>query len=541
MSRRIGDALLDLGAAKRFGGYSAWQRSMLFDQQRQRELMAATPQETAEQIGSLSHFIRRVAPRFEFYRHVDVLVERLQQVADGDLKRLIIQAPPRHGKSQLTSRLFPAYFLRRHPERWVGLASYGAELADSLSREARQFFTEDGGPIDPASRAVNRWGTLERGGMWAVGVAGATTGRGGHLLVVDDPVKDAAQADSAGYKAAMKDWWDATFSTRLEPGGAIVVIQTRWSLDDLTGFLLEKEDEALDNGAEPERWHVVDLAAIAIDPAEATPLPVSCTREPDWREPGEALCPERYPIEQLQKTRGTMAARWWQALYQQQPTMAGGSLFQRDWFRYYDPAQIDQSQIVRTLASLDCTFKGNSGSDYVALTVWSQTPGGMYLRDVVNQRLGFIDTIAMLQAVWRRWQFSELLVEDAANGPAVIDTLGRESSGYLIRSVRPLGGKEARANAAAPWYEQGRVWHPSGAAWLQPYEDQLLGFPGAAHDDMVDATTQALNYVSGTGPMRVTTASWSRASESVVDDKPGDQIPQGPVAPRKPSPPPGFR
>lgn len=541
MSRRLGDALLDLGAAKRFGGYSAWQRSMLLDQQRQRELMAATPEETAEQIGGLAQFIRRVAPRFEFYRHVDVLVERLQQVADGEIKRLIIQAPPRHGKSQLTSRLFPAYYLRRHPERWVGLASYGAELADSLSREARQFFTEDGGPIDPASRAVNRWGTLSRGGMWAVGVAGATTGRGGHLLIVDDPVKDGAQADSAGYKAAMKDWWDATFSTRLEPGGSMVIIQTRWSLDDLTGFLLEKEEQALDNNAEPERWHVVDLAAIAIPEAEYTPLPACCTREPDWREAGEALCPERYPIQQLEKTRGTMAGRWWQALYQQQPTVAGGNLISREWFRYYDPQQLDESQIVRNLASIDCTFKGNSGSDFVAITVWSQTPAGMYLREVVNQRLGFVDTLALLQSVWRRWKFGELLVEDAANGPAVIDTLSRESSGYLIRAVRPLGGKEARANAALPWYEQGRVWHPTTAGWLQTYEDQLLGFPGAAHDDMVDSTTQALNYVSGTGPMRVSTVSWGRGNEAYTDPKPGDQVPQGPIAPRKPPPAPGFR
>jgi predicted phage terminase large subunit-like protein len=541
VSRRLGDALLDLGAAKRFGGYSAWQRCQALEQQRQRHQLALTPEQNAEQVGSLAQFIRRVSPRFEFYRHVDVLVERLQAVADGQIKRLIIQAPPRHGKSQLTSRLFPAYFLRRHPERWVGLASYGAELADSLSREARQFFTEDGGPIDPASRAVNRWGTLDRGGMWAVGVAGAATGKGFHLGVIDDPVKDANQADSAGYKAAMKDWWDAVYSTRLEPGGAMVVIQTRWALDDLTGFLLSKEDEALDRGSEPERWHVIDLAAIALPQAEYTPLPASCTREPDWRQPGEALCPERYPIEQLRKTEGTMATRWWQALYQQQPTVAGGNLFQREWFRYYDPAQIDQSQIVRTLASLDCTFKSTSGSDFVALTIWSQCADGMFLRDVINQRLGFIDTLALLATVWHRWHFGELLVEDAANGPAVIDTLSRESSGYLIRSVRPLGGKEARANAAAPWYEQGRVWHPTGAGWLQPYEDQLLGFPGAAHDDMVDSTTQVLNYVSGTGPMRVTTASWGRGSEHYTDPKPGDLIPQGPIAPRRPPQAPGFR
>lgn len=538
---RMADALLDLGAARRFGGYPGLQRAQERDWERQRRAAMQTPEKRAAEVGSLESFIRRVSPRFEFYRHVHVLVGLLQAVADGELTRLIIQAPPRHGKSQLTSRLFPGYYLRRHPERWVGLASYGAELADSLSREARQFFTEDGGPIDPASRAVNRWGTLDRGGMWAVGVAGATTGRGGHCLIVDDPVKDAAQADSAGYKAAMQDWWDATFSTRLEPGGAIVVIQTRWSLDDLTGFLLEKEDQTLDAGSEPERWHVVDLAAIATDPSEAMPLPSSCTREPDWRQPGEALCPERYPIEQLSKTRGNMAARWWLALYQQRPTAAGGTLFMRDWFRYYEPQTLDDSQIIRTIASIDCTFKGLSGSDYVAITVWSQAQAGMYLRDVVNLRLGFIETISTLHSVWYRWKFSELLVEDAANGPAVIDTLSRETTGYIIRSVRPLGGKEARANAAAPWYEQGKVWHPTGASWLQTYEDQLLGFPGAAHDDLVDSTTQVLNYVSGTGPMRVTTATWGRASEHYEDPKPGDMVPQGPIMPKNRPPSPGFR
>lgn len=540
MSRRLGDALLDLGAAKRFGGYSKWQRCLALEEQQRRMVLAKTPEETAAEVGTFRQFIRRVAPRFEFYRHVDVLVDRLQQVADGQLNRLIVMEPPRHGKSQLTSRLFPAYFLRRHPERWVGLASYGAELADSLSREARQFFMEDGGPIDPASRAVNRWGTLDRGGMWAVGVAGGATGKGYHLGLVDDPVKDAGQADSPGYKAAVKDWWDSVFSTRLEPGGAIVIIQTRWALDDLTGFLLQKEEEALDNGSEPERWHVIDLAAIALPEAEYTPLPISCTREHDWRQPGEALCPERYPIQDLEKRRGTMAARLWQALYQQQPTVAGGTLFQRGWFRYYDPQQFNQAQIVRTLASVDCNFKATAASDFVAITIWSQTPDGMFLREVLNQRLGFIDTCALLRTIYHRWQFSELLVEDAANGPAVIDTLTRESPGYLIRAVRPLGGKEARANAATPWYEQGRVWHPTGAGWLQTYEDQLLSFPGAAHDDMVDATTQALNYVAGTGPMRVSTATWGRGNEAYADPRPGDQIPQGPVAPVR-QPTPGFR
>lgn len=500
-----------------------------------RQQLAAMASPAGGIVGSFRDFIRIVAPTFEFYRHVDVLVDLLQQVADGSLTRLVIMLPPRHTKSLLASRLFPAYYLRRHPTSWVGLASYGAELAEGFSREARAYYQANGGTLDAASRATNRWNTTGGGGMWAVGVGGGATGRGYSLGIVDDPVKDAQEADSPTYRQRAQDWWDSVFATRAEPGAAQVVIQTRWHLDDLTGFLLERETTT----ERPEAWTVVDLPAIAGEQSLA--LPTSCSVIPDWRQAGEPLCPERFPLDRLEQIRASSASRWWQALYQQRPTLAGGAIFAREWLRYFDPERLPPTGWTRLLASIDCTFKDASNSDFVALTIWGQRAEGLYLLDITHRRMGFTATVTAIEGAWQRWRFAELLVEDAANGPAVIDTLKRSAAGYSIRAVRPLGGKAARANAAAPQFEQGRVWLPQGAPWLRTYVDQLLAFPSAAHDDLVDSTTQAINYVAGTGPMKVSTAHYGHSSDAA-----------GPVDPfadndtfRKPARPlaavPGFR
>lgn len=473
-----------------------------------RQELAALAHSTGGTVGTFRDFICAVAPTFEFYRHVDLLVDLLQEVADGTRSRLLVMLPPRHTKSLLCSRLFPSYYLRRHPTRWVGLASYGAELAEGFSREARAYYQANGGTLDAASRATNRWNTTAAGGMWAVGVGGGATGKGYSLGIVDDPVKGAQEADSPTYRQRAQDWWDSVFSTRAEPGAAQVVIQTRWHLDDLTGFLLEREGTT----ERPEAWTVVDLPAIAGEPP--LDLPSSCSVVPDWRQPGEPLCPERFPLERLEQIRASSASRWWQALYQQRPTLASGSIFIREWFRYYDPARLPQTGWVRLLASIDCTFKETASSDFVALTIWGQRADGLYLLDITHRRMGFTATCTAIGGAWQRWRFGELLVEDAANGPAVIDTLKRTATGYCIRAVRPLGGKAARANAAAPQFEQGRVWLPQGAPWLADYERQLLAFPSAAHDDLVDSSTQAINYCQGTGPMRVSTAHYGHGSDA---------------------------
>jgi predicted phage terminase large subunit-like protein len=454
---------------------------------------------TEPDAGTFHDFITHVAPEVEHHHFARKLSDVLQRVADGSLQRLIIQCPPRHGKSLQSSRLFPAYYLRRHPERWVGLASYGAELATGFSRVARSYYAASGGTIDPSSKAADRWETGRGGGMWSAGVGGALTGRGGSLLVVDDPVKGAAEADSPTYRQRLKDWWESVLRSRLEPGGAIVVIMTRWHEDDLVGHLLELERET----TMPEHWHVVDLPAIAHSTNDGNDFPPTCTIEPDWRQPGEPLCPERYPLPELQKIKASSTARNWLALYQQQPTAGAGSVFFREWFRYYDTAP---QRFARLIGSIDCTFKDSDGSDFVALSVWGQNPDGMYLLDMANRRLSFTNTMDLIVAMAGRWRWSELLVEDAANGAAVIDTLSQKALGYAVRAVKPLGGKVARANACTIEFEQGRVWFPREAPWLRSFENQLLSFPTGAHDDMVDTTTMAINYVQGSGPMRVSTA-----------------------------------
>jgi len=462
--------------------------------------------------GSFSAFIRHVAPEVDHHQFAQKLSYVLQQVADGTISRLIIQCPPRHGKSLQSSRLFPAYYLRRHPERWVGLASYGAELATGFSRVARSYYVASGGTIDPSSKAADRWETGRGGGMWSAGVGGALTGRGGSLLVVDDPVKGAAEADSPTYRQRLKDWWESVLRSRLEPGGAIVVIMTRWHEDDLVGHLLELERET----TMPESWHIVDLPAIAHSTNDGNDFPPTCTIEPDWRQPGEPLCPERYPLPELQKIKASSTSRNWLALYQQQPTAGAGSVFFRQWFKYEDDPP---SRFARSIASLDCTFKDSDGSDFVALTVWGQDGEGMHLLDLVNRRLSFTHTMEMIVAMAARWRWSELVVEDAANGAAVIDTLTQKALGYAVRSVKPLGGKVARANACTIEFEQGRVWFPREAPWLRSLENQLLSFPTGAHDDMVDSLTMAINYVQGTGPMRVSTANTGHGRQGYREPK----------------------
>jgi hypothetical protein len=284
-------------------------------------------------------FVDRVCPRYRWYRHAVVLGDVLQRVADGTLKRLMVFMPPRHGKSEAVSRLFAAYYLYRYPHRWVGINSYGQSLANTLSRAARENYTRAGGPIARDAAAVTHWETGRGGGLWAAGVGGPIAGKGFHLGIIDDPVKNSAEAASPTVQATHRVWYPSTFYTREEPNpdtgdpdGAIVVIQTRWNEGDLAGWLLERE---ADDDQSPERWHILNLPAIAEDAPQS--FPATCTVEPDWRAPGEPLCPERRPLEKLRRIEKRTLPRFWSALYQQRPMPAEGGDFKREWFRYWRP------------------------------------------------------------------------------------------------------------------------------------------------------------------------------------------------------------
>jgi predicted phage terminase large subunit-like protein len=438
---------------------------------------------------SFRDFVSETNPRYRWYPHCVRLADALQAVADDEIRRLMVFMPPRHGKTEQVSRRFPAYYLRKHPARRVGLASYEATLAQSFSRVARDAFTMDGGNLRGDSKAVDWWETTQGGGMWACGVGGALTGKGADVLIVDDPVKNDEEARSETMQEKSRSWYDATFSTRLDTNhGAIVVVQTRWDQNDLSGYLLEKES------LEAEGWTILDLSAIALPEQERNIYPDSCTLLPDWRTPGEALCPERFDETALAKINNRIGSYYWSALYQQRPTPAEGGTIKRGWWKYYDRAPETFTFICQ---SWDMAFKDTDTSDYVVGQVWGVNGPNAYLLDQVRGRMDFPTTVMAVKAMTAKWPKANVtLVEDAANGVAVIQSLRQKCA--AIVPVKPLGGKESRAAAIAPLIESGNVFLPVPeiARWVGDFVEEASAFPNGTNDDQVDAMTQALAKLS---------------------------------------------
>ena len=271
---------------------------------------------------SFRDFIGAAYPSYAFHTWAERLIALLQRVADGQLNRLIVCCPPRLGKSLLVSKLFPAYWVSRYPSRFCAIASYSAELAYAHSREARHYYRAVGHPLSKDSTAVGNWLTPDRGGCIAAGVRGPFTGKGYALGIIDDPYKGPEDANSAAQRQKLIEWFQSVWLTRAEPGAlqgpsrwgvagdgpgagqgkeqeqerpgagsaAQVVVLTRWHQDDLIGWLLEQE-----SGDAPQRWHVLNLPATCEPPQQQLSFPATCTLEPDWRLPGEPLCPERFP------------------------------------------------------------------------------------------------------------------------------------------------------------------------------------------------------------------------------------------------------
>lgn len=456
---------------------------------------------------SFRQFIERVNPKYQFYPHIEKLIAVLQRVADDELKRVMVYMPPRHGKSECVSRLFTAYYAYRHGERWVGLASYGAGLAYTLSRNARENYREAGGQF--LTEGVEHWTTDKGGGMWAAGVGGPATGKGFHLGVVDDPLKDAEEAQSQTIRQKHTEWWQSTFYTRQEPNAAIIVIQTRWHEADLGGWLLSQEKS---DDESPENWHIVCMEAIKSD----VPLdfPDTCTVEPDEREQGEALCPMRYAVSDLLKIKDRVGSYYWSALYAQNPKPDEGNIFKRQDWRYWKPAGVNLPPVSIRLADYtlleieavdlpvrfdmmaqtwDMAFKDTKTSDFVAGQVWGRVGANKYLLDYVKERADISSTLKLVEGFTHKWpQTITKLVEDKANGPAVIQLLSGKIAGLI--AVDPQGGKVSRAYAAQPEVESHNVYlpHPALYSWVNEFVDNCSGFPNIAHDDDVDAFTQMI-------------------------------------------------
>lgn len=411
----------------------------------------------------------------------DELDRFLQDVADKKSPRLIITMPPRSGKSELVSRRFPAFALGRNPELQIIATSYSSDLSQRFNRDVQRVIDDEKYfDLFPNTRLSNsRVRTDSRGsyirtsdlfeivghaGAYrSCGVGGGITGQGADILIIDDPIKDRAQAGSKTIRDSIWDWYTSTAYTRLSPGGGVIVMATRWHTDDLIGRLIQRMGEG-------DTFRIVNYPAIA-------------EHDELHRKAGEALHPERYPLSTLLQIQKTIGSRDWEALYQQHPVPDGGALFKLEWFRRWTATSLPP-EFDHTLMSWDMTFKDSKNSDYVVGQVWGKKGPNFYLLDQVRGQWDFVKTKEMVRVLAHKWpRVVRKLVEDKANGSAVISELKSTVSGFV--PITPTESKEARASSVTPYFEAGNVFIPedSAAPWVPHYVSELLEFPAGSHDD----------------------------------------------------------
>lgn len=411
----------------------------------------------------------------------DELDRFLQDVADKKSPRLIITMPPRSGKSELVSRRFPAFALGRNPELQIIATSYSSDLSQRFNRDVQRVIDDEKYfELFPNTRLSNsRVRTDSRGsyirtsdlfeivghaGAYrSCGVGGGITGQGADILIIDDPIKDRAQAGSKTIRDSIWDWYTSTAYTRLSPGGGVIVMATRWHTDDLIGRLIQRMGEG-------DTFRIVNYPAIA-------------EHDELHRKAGEALHPERYPLSTLLQIQKTIGSRDWEALYQQHPVPDGGALFKLEWFRRWTASSLPP-EFDHTLMSWDMTFKDSKNSDYVVGQVWGKKGPNFYLLDQVRGQWDFVKTKEMVRVLAQKWpRVVRKLVEDKANGSAVISELKSTVSGFV--PITPTESKEARASSVTPYFEAGNVFIPEDteAPWVPHYVSELLEFPAGSHDD----------------------------------------------------------
>lgn len=523
-------------------------------------LVADLPEEAARhmlgQLGSDAEAVpptplgqaQALDPMFSPRPHLRYLSDRIAAaVADverGHSRRLIVEMPPRMGKTTTSTIYTPLWVLRKHPDWPIALISHDSPLATSWGRAIRRAIEEHplGLAIAPDAGAVSEWETTQRGSVVSRSIGGSLTGRGAKLLVVDDPHKDFATAHSEEHRNSVWNWWLTVAQLRLQPPTLVIVIMTRWHEDDLVGRLLSPEHEG-----DPADWEVIRLPALADDP-----------NDPLGRAEGEPLLSPLIPAE----TAAEATARWkqvrtsigsyaWAALMQQRPSPARGAIFDMGWWRYWtdDPAlasrdeagrldpdgrvvYLDPSRYLtgggRWLDSWDMAFKDKDSSDYVVGQRWLAVGASRYLIHQFRGRLSFTGTLAEVQdwadpggSTPHARAVGERLVEDKANGTAVISTLRASVSGII--PINPTDSKVGRARAESPTVEAGNVLLPYPTAdrnqWVQTeFLPEFREFPNGAHDDQVDAATQALYRLRspGTGSVHVPGRSGRRIDRSTA-------------------------
>lgn len=457
---------------------------MLTAKQAAAELLARRQARTG-----LAAYIGYTSKRYHesfFSRTVCAALDKFLLDVDAGLRPvLVLQAPPQHGKSEMVSRKLPAYILGRFPDRRIGAASYSDELANAMAQDIRRNLAGDEHrrlfPTSAEKRRydINRTGEFTApggtGGYLGVGVGAGLTGRPVDIGIIDDPVKNEKEALSPTTKEGHWNWYQSVFTTRLSENSGQIIMATSWAEDDLPARIVS-------HFAGDPRLTVLRFPAIN-EPGEVG-------YNPEY--PAGALVPSLHSVKKLQETKALLSDYWWSALYQQSPRSLGGNVFKELGLRYYLPKDLP-AKFDKVIASWDCTFKDTDGTDFVVGQVWGKAGANSYLLAQVRERMSFTKTVSQVVKLRNDWpKTREVLIEDKANGPAVIDTLKLSVPGII--PIEPDGSKLARAHAVTSYWEAGNVWlpHPDVAPWVKDLVSELTAFPAAANDDQVDALTQAL-------------------------------------------------
>jgi predicted phage terminase large subunit-like protein len=440
----------------------------------------------------LSLFIQKtfsiVDPGTEYLHnwHVDVIAEYLKACKQGEIKRLIINIPPRSLKSISVSVAFPAFLLGHNASTHIMVASYSQALSLTHSVHTRrviqsewykQLFPDTEISSDQATKT--KFMTTKLGFRMATSVGGTATGEGGDFLIVDDP-HNVLEAQSEVKRQTALDWFDQTFSTRLnnKKEGVIIIIMQRLHEMDLTGHLKEK------GGYEHLCLPIV---------AEKKQAIYLLGKEKKVREEGELLHPEREGLEELNKIKIALGEYGYAGQYQQRPAPLGGGMIKMDWFKRFK-TQPDKQEVIKIIQSWDTALTANTGSDYSVCTTWLQTDKGYFWIDTYRAKLEFPELKRMCISLAMQYNPHVVLIEDKGSGQSLLQELRNEPTINAL-PIKPVGDKIVRMSAASPAIEAGKVYMPEKAAWLPDATNELMQFPNGSHDDIVDSVSQCLNWI----------------------------------------------
>jgi len=422
-------------------------------------------------------YVCRVWPDFIAGAHHHMVAKKFEDIANGKNKRLIINMPPRHTKSEFASYLLPSWIIGREPRTKIIQTTHTAELAVNFGRKVRNLISTDlyqsifnGVELQVDSKAAGRWSTNHGGDYFAAGVGGAITGRGADLLIIDDPHSEQDALSETAMEHAY-EWYTSGPRQRLQPGGAIVIVMTRWSLKDLTAKVIKAQGYA----DHADKWEVVEFPAV---------MPS-----------GKACWPEYWNLEELEGVKASLSVSKWNAQWQQNPTSEEGAIIKKEWWHRWEEDEVPQLEYV--IQSYDTAFSKKETADYSAITTWGvfypkeEGPPNLILLDCKKGRWDFPELKSEALDQYKFWEPETVIIEAKASGLPLTQEL--RQIGIPVVNFTPSKGNDkiTRVHSVSPLFESGMIWAPD-ERWADEVIDECAAFPYGEYDDLVDSTTQAL-------------------------------------------------